>query len=151
MTKRREEYRQFGWKAPDGWGVRRHYLLSGHARCACCGGSIQAVSRKSTTGRLFRYICSAYWNRGASVCRNGRMANMETADAAIRELLATEVLRPAVLEKALDRAVAILRTDERARERAGRRAELRRRLAMLDAELVNLAETAARWPSCSRR
>lgn len=93
-------------------GVRQHYLLSGFARCAACGGSIQAVSRKSTTGRIFRYICSAYWNRGAAVCAKGRMAEMETADAAMRELVATEVLRPNILERALDRAVALLRTDD---------------------------------------
>ena len=34
--------------------------------------------------RVFRYICAAYWNRGTTVCNNGRMATMETAAAAIR-------------------------------------------------------------------
>jgi site-specific DNA recombinase len=144
LTQRRENYRIAGWRAPDGRGVRRHYLLSGFARCTVCGGSMQAVSRASTTGRLFRYVCASYWNRGASVCANGRMANMETADGAVRELLASEVLQPAVIERALDRAVAMLRTDQQATGRATRRAELTRRLAALDAELANLADTAAR-------
>jgi hypothetical protein len=74
---------------------------------------MQAVSRKSGTGRLFRYICSAYWNRGTTVCDNRRMATMEIADAAIRELLATEVLNPARIEAALDKAIAMLRTTDK--------------------------------------
>ena len=62
--------------------------------CAMCGGSMQAVSRKSGDGRLF-YGCIVriYWNRGASVCDNGGMARMDIADAAIRELLATDGTR----------------------------------------------------------
>jgi hypothetical protein len=79
---------------------------------------MQTVSRASGPGRRFRYICSTYWNRGASVCSNGRMAAMETADAAIRELLATEVLRSTVIERALDLAVDALRPQDRAKERA---------------------------------
>ena len=144
LTKRRENYLQQGWRAPDGRGVRQHYLLSGFARCAACGGSMQAVSSQSTTGRLFRDVCASYWNRGTSVCSNGRRVRMETADHAIRELLASEVLRPAVLERALDRAVAMLRTDERAEERTSLRAQLTGRLETLDAELLNLADTAAK-------
>jgi site-specific DNA recombinase len=31
LTQRRENYRVVGWRAPDGRGVRRHYLLSGFA------------------------------------------------------------------------------------------------------------------------
>jgi hypothetical protein len=33
LTERRENYRQFGFRAPDGRGVRQHYLLSGFALC----------------------------------------------------------------------------------------------------------------------
>ena len=92
LTERRTNYRAWNGSAargkPEARGGRRSYLLSGFARCAGCGGSIQAVSRESTkNGRNFRYICSTYWNRGASVCGNGRMVTMEMADAGIRELL----------------------------------------------------------------
>src|SRR5690349_7954775 len=67
------------------------------------------------------------------------MANMPTADAAIRELLANEVLRPAVIERALDRALEVLarRDDERARTR--RPTELRKQLADVERSLSNLA------------
>jgi len=53
------------------------------------------------------------------------------------------VLRPAVLEAALDRAIDLLRADDRDRERARRRDELTKRLATLEQALANLAETAA--------
>ncbi len=143
LAERRENYRLHGWQAPDGRGVRRHHLLSGFARCAACGGSMQAVSTSSTTSRLFRYVCASYWNRGRAVCANGRMARMEVADAAIRAKLACEVLRPSVIERALDQAVAALQTDRRMRGRASRRAQISRRLAALGLELANLAEVAA--------
>lgn len=143
LTARAENYRVYGWKSPDGRGVRSQYLLSGHARCDVCGGSMQAVSRQSTTGRLFRYTCSAHWNRGGSVCGNGRMIHMETADHAVRELIASEVLKPAVIERALCRAVELLRGGSEARDREQQRKALTKRLAALDVELSNLAEAAA--------
>ncbi len=104
---------------------------------------MQAISRTSgkagTRRRRFRYICSTFWNRGATVCSNSRMA-MEIADAEIREVLAREVLRAAVLERALDLAIAELRPPDRARERAHRRAEVTKTLREVERKLGNLAE-----------
>jgi site-specific DNA recombinase len=125
----------------DGRGVRRHYFLTGFSRCAACGGSMQAVSRASSAGRVFRYVCATYWNRGASVCHNGRMARMPVADRAIHRLLATEVLRPAVIERALGDAIDTLRRDGDVQPRCDR---LRRDVAHIETELANLTETAAR-------
>jgi hypothetical protein len=56
---------------------------------------------------------------------------------------ATEVLRPAVLERPLDLAVAELRSDDRERERERRRVDLTKRVNSLEGELANLAEVAA--------
>ena len=103
MSERRENYNR--WKcgqggAPDGRGVRARYFLTGFGRCDMCGGSMQAVSRASSAGRNFRYVCGTYWNRGASICSNGRMVDMSLADEAVQQLLATEVLRPAVVDRA---------------------------------------------------
>ena len=144
MTERRENYQR--WKcgeggAPDGRGVRTRYFLTGFGRCDVCGGSMQAVSRASSVGRNFRYVCATYWNRGASICPNGRMVNMPVADGAVQQLLATEVLRPAVVDHALMRAVELLRADA---DGSGRRQALTRDLAAVEAELRNLAETAAK-------
>jgi hypothetical protein len=142
-TVRRTRYAKTASGAVEGLDPcarRRSYLLSGFARRSVCGGAIQAVSRSSTTGRLFRYVCGQYVN----VCGNRRMARMETADAAIRELLANEVLRPGVLERAPDLALEMLSADRQEDERERRRQELEQRLAKLETQLANLADTAAR-------
>lgn len=139
----------------DTRGWRRDYLLSGLARCAACAGSMQAVSRGSTIDgrtttadgravRVFRYVCGNYVNRGQSVCGNARMASMAIADQAIRGFLADEVLRPAVLEAALDQAIGILEADRRGDDRERRRTAVVTRLAALERELENLTDTAAR-------
>jgi hypothetical protein len=139
----REKHATAATAAPPtlvGRGIRRKYFLAGFGRCSECGGSMQAVSRPGTDGRRFRYMCGTYWNRGASVCSNGMMAEMPTTDQAIRDLLRGEVLRPRVVEggdRPDDHDVA---TGD-----AGRvDGRLTTQLATLDRELANLAETAAR-------
>lgn len=156
LTERREHYDRGGAAAgrPVGplasaWGARnareaRVYLLSGFARCAVCAAAIQAASRQSTTGRLFRYVCGGYVNRGAAVCGNQRMARMEIADSAIRELLANEVVRPQVLERALDLVIEQLRPERQADAAADRRRMAERHLADVLLRLERLSEVAAR-------
>ena len=144
MTERRENYKR--WTrgeggAPDGRGVRTRYFLTGFGRCAVCRGSMQAVSRASSGGWNFRYVCATYWNRGASICPNGRMVDMSVADGAVQQLLATDVLRPAVVDRALTRALELLRADA---DGSGRRQALKGDLVAVEAELRNLAETAAK-------
>jgi len=130
MNKRRAKHDQ--WQRnraqgePDGRGVRKHYFLTGFGRCSGCGGSMQAVSRASSAGRNFRYVCSTYWNRGASICANGRMLAMSAADDAVRELLRTEVLRTSVVRRALDIALEHLATRDNGTER---QTAIRHRLA----------------------
>jgi hypothetical protein len=102
---------------------------------------MQAVSRIAGTGRLFRYICSAYWNRGTTVCDNGRMVLMATADAAIRTLLATEVLQPARLEAAFDQAIAVLHAATG--NQLAHQTRAATRLREVERTLANLTETAA--------
>lgn len=49
---------------------------------------MQAVSRLAKGGgRTFRYCCATYWNRGASVCANGRLTEMQLADHAVHAVL----------------------------------------------------------------
>ena len=98
MRTRREAHDR--WKRGDrtgstnGQGVWKRYFLTGFGRCACCGGSMQAVSRLTKGGhRTFRYCCSHYWNRGASVCANGRVVDMALADHGVHDVLRLEVLK----------------------------------------------------------
>jgi hypothetical protein len=145
MRERREAHDRWSRGQPngsaDGRGVRTRYFLTGFGRCACCGGSMQAVSRLTTRGeRLFRYCCASYWNRGASVCANGRQLDMPTADGAVHELLRKEVLQPAIIERALDLALDTLTDSDDTR----RRDSLERQLRRVESELENLSESVAR-------
>jgi hypothetical protein len=73
---------------------------------------------------------------------------METADGAIRELLASEVLQPSVIERALDRAVAMLRSilPRQGVENDGNRAPAGRRVGEIRQFGVDRRE-----PSCELR
>jgi site-specific DNA recombinase len=145
LSRRRENYRV--WTRTDARrsleprGVRQSYLLSGFGRCGCCGGSVQVISRASTTGRLFRYGCGQYAGRGVAVCGNARLARLDQVDAGIRELLATEVLQPKIVELALDKAIAMLRAPAQSN---ANRVQATKRLRELETTLRNLTDTAAR-------
>jgi len=124
-----------------GRGIRQRYFLPGFARCARCGGSMQAVSRSSSRGRTFRYVCATYWNRGSAICGNGLMAGMHGTDGAVRTFLKTEVLQPHVVGRALDLAVQAL--EQRDSGRRSHADAIQAELSRLDLELANLAETVA--------
>jgi len=68
---------------------------------------------------------------------------MLVADDAIRELLANEVVRPKVIERALDLVMEELRPDRQAAEIETRRSSDERRLADVRVRLANLTEVAA--------
>jgi hypothetical protein len=68
------------------------------------------------------------------------MVEMAVADGAVQDLLATDVLKPAVVERALNRALAVIQTGANGE---GRRHVIERELEVVDTELGNLAETAA--------
>jgi hypothetical protein len=46
------------------------------------------------------------------MCRNGLMADMPVADAAVRDLLKAEVLQPQLIARILERAVALWQQNE---------------------------------------
>jgi hypothetical protein len=104
---------------------------------------VQVISRASTTGRLFRYGCGQYAGRGETVCGNKRLARLDQVDAEIRELLATEVLRPTVVEAALEMAIAML-TPKNGDQDNRSVISLRRQLRDVEQTLANLVETAAK-------
>jgi hypothetical protein len=71
---------------------------------------------------------------------------MAVADGAVQRLLATEVLRPAVVDQALTRALELLRTDA---DGSGRCQALTRDLAAVKVELRNSASRA--WDAAHPR
>jgi len=67
---------------------------------------------------------------------------MATADAEVRQILRTEVLRPSVVEPAIEAALEMLQCEKRNDQT--RRPNVERDLAAVEKELRNLTETAAR-------
>lgn len=145
MSARRALHNRYDRKTGivGGLNVRAKYFLTGFARCEVCGGGIHAVSRASSGGRLFRYVCGMHYNRGAAVCGNGRMVPMPVADGAVADLIKAEVLKPRVMDRALDLALELLHQESKVPDRE-LRSDLTRRLREVETELANLAETAAR-------
>lgn len=126
-------------------GVRQRdreskYLLSGLARCGCCGGSFAATSRNHGTGsnrrRVHFYSCIAHHKRGPAICTNGQHLRMDAADAAVLGAIAEDVLRPEVVEAVVSGVFDALREPETADTSAGE-------LLTLDREIARLTEAIA--------
>ena len=85
------------------------YLLTNIALCGCCGGPLRVRSRSHGKGRKFYYGCSAYHERGTTVCTNKADVPMEEADDIVIEALLDEVLDASMLSDAVDVALDVLR------------------------------------------
>ena len=100
-----------GGRARD---VESVHLLTGFARCACCGGSFCPLSRKSAHERTFVYGCSAYHKRGQAVCANGLVMRKGCIDEAVPQALGGNVLRPAIVDAIVDGVLAAMAPASRA-------------------------------------
>jgi site-specific DNA recombinase len=118
-------------------GREPKYLLSGLLRCAVCGGGLEARSRSHGGQRKVFYGCSAYHRRGTSVCTNSLTVPMDVADGKVISAFEKSLLDPRVLEHAMRRATKRL---ARTSTRGG---SLRRELASIERELVNLTTAIA--------
>jgi DNA invertase Pin-like site-specific DNA recombinase len=132
------------WGRPDS-GRDSAYTLTGHARCACCGGSINVLSGTTGSGERRRklplYICSYRHNRGETVCRNDHRIRVETVDHALFDALEATVLTPAVVEAAIERAAQL--AAERRRHNPDEPERLRAEIARLRKQVENLIALAA--------
>jgi len=122
---------------PPGAGAK--YLLAGLAKCGTCGAGIEAHSRMSGKQRQFFYGCSAHHRKGSRVCENGLLVPMAEADKAVLDSVKQALLDPAVVEAALDRAVAELTNGGHEQQIQ----ELQRKLADTEGELSRLASAVA--------
>jgi hypothetical protein len=121
--------------------VEARHLLSGFARCACCGGGLTVQTRKHGGDKRVRfYGCHSYWKRGRAVCENGLVARVELVDDEVLATLRDDILRPSIVERAIELALAELSPVQQEARRAGLRAEH----AALDAEHEELAARLAR-------
>ena len=82
-------------------GPRARYFLSGLARCAECGGPIQANNGKVSYDNVKVYACAWHRERGATVCSNGLRRPVADVDAAVIAWIQSNVLREEVITEAL--------------------------------------------------
>jgi site-specific DNA recombinase len=118
------------------WARRRRdsdskYLLSGFTRCAHC---------KSSIGVLYgrQYGCTAYHQRGTSVCRNFLKMPLTTVDEAVLGELHKQ-LRPKMVLAIVDGLLARLAPTTLDRDVRRNRAEVQK----LEVEIARLAEAIA--------
>lgn len=139
LSAAREKY----LRGTDGklWGRPRDleskYLLSGLARCGCCGGGLIVRSRHHGRHRAFFYACGSYHQRGATVCTNSTQIPIGPVDAEVLDRL-RGLLSPDILAEAVSRAVETLQAPAPDQSRGARE-----ELAAIEAELANLAGAVA--------
>ncbi len=119
-------------------GASAKYMLSGLMRCGRCGASMEARSRSHGGKRVLFYGCSAYHQKGRTICSNGLTLRASLFEDTVLNTIEGTVLCDEVVEQALARAVAQLQ-DSVGGDRRGR-AE---RLAVLQGELSQLASAVA--------
>ena len=120
--------------------VDSKYLLSGHARCSTCGGSLGKVRQRTEGERTTHvYGCLSYNKRGPHVCGNKLVVQMERTDAAVLSAMVGQVLRPAVVDAVVEGVLEALRPANHEREAKRLRTDLR----AVEAELERLAAAVA--------
>ena len=120
------------WGRPPS-GIESKYLLSGLMQCRC-GASM--ITRASSYGRQFYYVCASYNDRGPTVCPNGLRLPVARADDTILTKASDFVLDPEVVEGAIVDAVEELRPS---------RDTIETKRAAIDAELRKLEKEQAQY------
>jgi DNA invertase Pin-like site-specific DNA recombinase len=91
VVRRMEQTKRFtGRTGPRGPAPK--YLLSGLARCASCGGPMQAVNGKVSHDNVKVYVCYRHRTRGDAVCSNTLRRPVATVDAALIDWIQANVL-----------------------------------------------------------
>ncbi len=123
-------------------GYESRYLLCGFTTCAHCGSSVYV--RSHANGRQARkcyYSCSGFYLRGHEVCIERLRLPIEEADRAILATIERDVLNPAVVAKAIEKAVDQLQSDRKDPEL--RRDVLTKELHGLETELARFTQAIA--------
>ncbi len=116
------------------------YLLTGLARCACCGGPIIAMSRHHGRRRGYFYGCAHNWKRGPAICSNNLHLPQAILDEAVLDAM-VHALDAELVEAAVEQAFA--RLTETAAETADRRPMLEGEIAEARRREQRLADAIA--------
>lgn len=101
--------RQRAWTPGRREGPRPRYLLSGLLVCGECGGRYTVQKRR---GGVRYYACTVHFDRGATVCPNGRLVRQDRVEEAILAYVFGDLFAPPrlrYLERAVDAALERLR------------------------------------------
>ena len=132
------------WGRPEA-GRESKYLLSGLARCGCCGASMIAtkIALGSRKGRhlVSHYQCSYNSNRGNSVCSNNWRERQETLDGKVLTAIERSILTPDAVNYVVDKAIKLV--EERRRKEPDPTEKLEAQIRRLTRERDNLIALAA--------
>lgn len=117
-------------------GHESRYLLTGFSTCKTCNGSLCVQSERRNARRTDYYACTTHIRRGATACAEAMYAPMEALDRAVLAAIEQDVLHPAVLTKALGKALQQLRPQDEAP--SVRRSALQKELAKVEGALARL-------------
>src|SRR5690606_1544617 len=152
VQKRLQSARQAYLRGTDGKlhgrpesGRASRYLLSGLARCGCCGGSMIAtgIPHGSAATRRYvpHYVCSYSDRRGSTVCSNRLRRRVETLDTAVIGELESRVLTPANIDYVVERRAHLLR--QRLQQEPDRAARLEAEIQKVRKELEHYVAAVA--------
>ena len=122
-------------------GHESPYLLTGFTACKTCTGSLCVQSESRRGRRVFYYACSTHLRRGTEACAEAMLSPMEALDQAILSSIEQGVLQPAIIGRAVEKAVQQLRPH--GDDPTVRRQVLQKDLAKVEAALDRLAQAVA--------
>ena len=108
-------------------------------RCGACGASMEARTRSHGQRRVLFYGCSAYHQKGSSICRNSLTLPAFDFEETVLDAIESMVLAPEVVQAAVVRAVATLQRPDDTPPAEDRRAQVDR----LERELRQLTTAIA--------
>ncbi len=114
-------------------------LLTGVARCQCCGAALMIGTGKS--GRYRSYVCSNRRLKGASACRMPTSIPEAELDKLVLGALADEIITPERLVVTIREALRHRR--ERASQTAAKRQTLKLALKNVEAQIERLVSAVA--------
>ncbi len=117
------------------------YLLSGLARCAHCGGPIEALGKDYARRKGRTYGCAYHRKRGAAICRNAVRIKQGLIDKAVLSAIG-EALDERILELSLEKTLLQLRAGDT--DRLARRQTIERELSLIETHEKNLVEAIAK-------
>lgn len=120
-------------------GCESRYLLSGFTECAHCRGSIYVRSRSHGSRRAFHYACQRHYMGGG--CGERLLIPLEDLDRAVLGAIERDVMQPAIITKAVERALQQLQRDRE--EAPDRREDLVKEMGGIEVELARFAQAIA--------